>query len=322
MGAGRKYQTRCRTWRRLAGLHHAHSRYDGGQATVIVMTNLDSGHARPGRNRSRRRRPIRPRPEKSEPANQTRFRNKMEHSRVTFRPLIVSRSLLTPGGPCDRRTASNHSAGVTSSTGWTPFLATSIRPPRPSPRPRTSPRLPSSSLASASGAKLNHLQRRQYPPNPSAFLPRSPPASSGSRTVPVTLGLSGQTMQVGHFSRPARTKISLSRYGRLFRILRRRRQQAYGTGGEPERLTSVPVSQNFFSLLASNLSSRLFTTDDAVEWPSCYPPQPRLWQRRFRLPIPIVANPSLSTIQPSTVVGVLPASFDFATDFRPGSPGY
>ena len=104
----------------------------------------------------------------------------------------------------------------------------------------------------------------------------------------------------------------------------------YGVGdnllsgrGEPERLSGVPVSENFFDVLGVKpMLGRAFNAQESA-WNGPEggdarlrdlgaPLQPR--SRRSSAPRSIIND------EPHTVVGVLPASFDFATDLRAGQP--
>jgi predicted permease len=100
-------------------------------------------------------------------------------------------------------------------------------------------------------------------------------------------------------------------------------EELTGTG-EPERLTSVPVTQNFFSLLGLEpVVGRSFTSEESQGEYSA-PPAALLsysfWRRRFHSDPNIVGQKLTLNNQPVTVVGVLPASFDFASIFAPGTP--
>ncbi|HTQ62733.1 MAG TPA: ABC transporter permease [Candidatus Solibacter sp.] len=102
----------------------------------------------------------------------------------------------------------------------------------------------------------------------------------------------------------------------------------YGVGdslligkGEPERLTSVPVSQNFFPLLGVEPEiGRQFSAEEC-KWhgPKAVMLSHGLWDRRFAADPKIVGKALEFDGGPATVVGVLPASFDFGTIFAPGS---
>jgi predicted permease len=94
--------------------------------------------------------------------------------------------------------------------------------------------------------------------------------------------------------------------------------------GEPERLTSVPVTGNLFALLGVQPAiGRSFT---AEECQGKYSAPPALllsysfWRRRFASDPSIVGGKLVLNNQPVMVVGVLPASFDFASVFAPGTP--
>ena len=94
--------------------------------------------------------------------------------------------------------------------------------------------------------------------------------------------------------------------------------------GEPERLTSVPVTGNFFALLGVQPAiGRSFTTEECQGKYSA-PPAMLLsysfWRRRFASDPNVVGRKLTLNNQPVTVVGVLPASFDFASVFAPGTP--
>jgi hypothetical protein len=94
--------------------------------------------------------------------------------------------------------------------------------------------------------------------------------------------------------------------------------------GEPERLTSVPVTENFFALLGVEPAiGRSFTREECQGRYSA-PPAMLLshsfWRRRFASDPNVVGRKLTLNNQPVTVIGVLPASFDFASVFAPGTP--
>jgi predicted permease len=98
-------------------------------------------------------------------------------------------------------------------------------------------------------------------------------------------------------------------------------RQLTGTG-EPERLTSVPVTENFFAVLGVQPAiGRSFTTEEC-QGRFAAPPAMLLsynfWRRRFASDPNVVGRKLTLNNQPATVVGVLPASFDFASIFTPG----
>jgi len=105
----------------------------------------------------------------------------------------------------------------------------------------------------------------------------------------------------------------------------------YGTGdwqltgtGEPERVTGVPVSQNFFPLLSVEpMLGRSFTAEEC-EQKAFAPPAALLsynfWRNRFASDPSVVGKKLTFNNRPVIVAGVLPASFDFAALFAPGTP--
>lgn len=93
-------------------------------------------------------------------------------------------------------------------------------------------------------------------------------------------------------------------------------------GGEPERVTGVPVTAGFFALLGVRpWLGRDFAADDS--WKGT-PPTAILsysfWQRRLGANPDVVGRPITLDGVPTTVVGVLPPSFDFGGTFSPGRP--
>jgi predicted permease len=98
--------------------------------------------------------------------------------------------------------------------------------------------------------------------------------------------------------------------------------QLTGTG-EPERLTGVPVTENFFSLLGVEPAlGRGFTADECrerVNAPRAVLLSHGFWQRRFASDPSVVGRALTFNNRPVTVVGLLPASFDFAALFAPGA---
>jgi predicted permease len=133
-------------------------------------------------------------------------------------------------------------------------------------------------------------------------------------------GLSGQTTQVGHLLDLRERNRSFEDLGAYFAF--------YGAGdnllsgqGEPERLSGVPVSENFFRVLGVTPQiGRVFNADEC-KWhgPAAVMLGHGAWERRFASDPGIVGRALIINNKPVTVVGVLPASFDFASVFVPGS---
>jgi predicted permease len=133
-------------------------------------------------------------------------------------------------------------------------------------------------------------------------------------------GLSGQTTQVGHMLDLRERTQTLSAIAGYFAF--------YGVGdnllsgrGEPERLSGVPVSENFFDVLGVKpMLGRGFNAQEtAWKGPKAVMLGYPIWERRFNRDPTIVGTALIINDEPHTVVGVLPASFDFATIFAPGS---
>jgi predicted permease len=93
--------------------------------------------------------------------------------------------------------------------------------------------------------------------------------------------------------------------------------------GEPERLTSAPVTQNFFPLLGVEpMIGRSFTAEECqgrFRTPPAAVLSYGFWQRRFASDPSVLGRKLTLNNKPVTVVGVLPASFDFASVFAPGT---
>ena len=94
--------------------------------------------------------------------------------------------------------------------------------------------------------------------------------------------------------------------------------------GAPERITAAPVTENFFPLLGVQpVIGRSFTNEESRGKYSAPPAMllsNRFWRRRFASDPSVVGRKLTLNNQPATVVGVLPASFDFASIFAPGTP--
>ena len=91
--------------------------------------------------------------------------------------------------------------------------------------------------------------------------------------------------------------------------------------GEPERLTAVPVSEKFFPLLGVQPQiGRQFTSAEC-QWngPKVTLLSHGFWDRRFARDPHIVGKTLRLDDELVTVVGVMPASFDFGAIFAPGA---
>jgi predicted permease len=155
-----------------------------------------------------------------------------------------------------------------------------------------------------------------------AILLRPLPFRDAGRLVWISNGDDWTTTQVGHF-------LDLRERNQSFSDLAGW-SGFYGVGdtkltgaGEPERLTSVPVTQNFFSLLGVQpLIGRSFTPEECrgrFRAPPAALLSHGFWQRRFASDPGVVGQKLTLNGAPVVVVGVLPASFDFASVFAPGT---
>jgi putative ABC transport system permease protein len=91
--------------------------------------------------------------------------------------------------------------------------------------------------------------------------------------------------------------------------------------GDPESLRGVGISDNFLPTLGVTLlHGRNFTApESAFNGPGAVILSHSFWQRRFGGDPAIVGQTLTLNNKPNTIVGVLPASFDFDAIFTPGS---
>src|SRR5262245_56409972 len=132
-------------------------------------------------------------------------------------------------------------------------------------------------------------------------------------------GRSGQTTQVGYMLALRERPQTMSAVAGYFAF--------YGVGdtmmtgrGEPERMSAVPVSDNFFQILGVQPElGRTFSAEETTfNGPKAVILSHALWTRRFASDPGIVGSALTLNDEAVTVVGVLPASFDFAPVFHPG----
>src|SRR5215472_5614087 len=92
-------------------------------------------------------------------------------------------------------------------------------------------------------------------------------------------------------------------------------------GGEPERLTGVPVTGTFFPLLGVKPQLGRFFSAEECRWkaPRTMVLSHGFWQRRFAGDPGVIGRRLILDDEPATIIGVLPAAFDFAATFTPGS---
>ena len=157
-----------------------------------------------------------------------------------------------------------------------------------------------------------------------ALLLRPLPFADPARLVWIANGesenQSAQTVQVDNlldFQRQSRTIADAAAFSPFYGVGDVRLTGA----GVPERVTAVPITEGFFRLLGVRpLAGRFFTTDEC-RWnaPKAAVLAHGFWQRRLGGDPAIVGRAIVLDGVATTVVGVLPASFDFAAAFAPGS---
>jgi predicted permease len=133
-------------------------------------------------------------------------------------------------------------------------------------------------------------------------------------------GVAEWRLQVSHFRDVAARSQSLAGLAGYFAYYARG-DATVTNGSDTQRFTSVPVTCNFFSLLGVTPAlGRSFADDECL--PGGRPTvllANDLWRRRFSADAGIVGRTITINQTPVTVIGVLPASFDFASVFAPGT---
>ena len=156
-----------------------------------------------------------------------------------------------------------------------------------------------------------------------AMLLRPLPFHDPGRLVWITNGDDWTSTQSEHYSdlrELNRSFADLAGWSAFYRV----GDEELTGNGEPERLTSVPVTGNFFAVLGVQPAiGRSFTAEECQGRYSA-PPAMLLsysfWRRRFASDPTVVGRTLTLNNGPVTVVGVLPASFDFGSVFAPGTP--
>jgi predicted permease len=158
----------------------------------------------------------------------------------------------------------------------------------------------------------------------SALLLRPLPFTQPDRLVWVQNGtdpgLSSQTMQVNpylSFVRANRSFVDIAAFMAFYNV----GDMNLNVGNDAVRLTGVPVSQNFFPLLGVRPAiGRGFSAEESA-WngPKAALITHALWQQRFASSAKVVGQAVTINGVSTTIVGVLPASFDFGSIFAPGT---
>jgi predicted permease len=135
-----------------------------------------------------------------------------------------------------------------------------------------------------------------------------------------TGGLSARTTRADTFKAWREENTSLEAIAGYFAFFDFGRRQTLTGSGEPARLRSVGVSDNFFDVLGVPLAlGRNFTADESrFNGPPVAILSHAFWRRRFAGDPSIVGRSLTMNDAPITIVGVLPASFDFDAIFAPG----
>ncbi len=156
-----------------------------------------------------------------------------------------------------------------------------------------------------------------------ALLLRPLPFREPGRLVSISNENEFTTTQTEHYSDLRELNHSLSDMGAWSGFYRAGDTELTGMG-EPERLTSVPVTGTLFAVLGVQPAlGRPFTAEEC-QGKFFAPPATLLsynfWRRRFAADPSVVGRKLTLNNRPVMVVGVLPASFDFASIFAPGIP--
>jgi predicted permease len=130
----------------------------------------------------------------------------------------------------------------------------------------------------------------------------------------------GWSTQVNHFLDFKALNRSFVDMAAYYSAYHKGDRQLTGTG-EPERLTAIPVTQNFFPMLGIDMAMGRSFVQEECTGQNDAPPAVILshgfWERRFAFDRSIVGRKLIIGSRPTTVVGVLPASFDFTSVFDP-----
>jgi predicted permease len=133
--------------------------------------------------------------------------------------------------------------------------------------------------------------------------------------------LSRQTVQAGHVAdlrEQSQSLAGLAGFSPFYGVGDIR----WTGGGEAERVTGIPVTEDFFPLLGVRpWLGRYFTTEEC-RWgaPRTAILSHAFWQRRLGATADVIGASITLDGAPATIVGVLPPSFDFGGTFSPGRP--
>jgi predicted permease len=136
-----------------------------------------------------------------------------------------------------------------------------------------------------------------------------------------TGGMSARTTRADTFKAWREENESFEALAGYFAFFDFGRRQTLTGAGEPERLRSVQVSDNFLEVLGvTPAAGRNFTADECrFNGPPVAILSHALWRRRFASDPGVVGRTLTLNNRASTIVGVMPATFDFDAIFAPGS---
>ena len=136
-------------------------------------------------------------------------------------------------------------------------------------------------------------------------------------------GLSGQTVPVGHYLALRDQNQSFADVAAYSPFYQPGNNKLTAAGSEPQRITGVSVSQNFFPLLGvtPQLGRTFNSADCQFRWnaPRVALLSARLWQSLFASDPAAIGRVLTLNDAPVTVIGIMPATLDFASVFSPGS---
>lgn len=149
---------------------------------------------------------------------------------------------------------------------------------------------------------------------------RHPDKASSSNLAASEGSLSSVTIQVGHYENWRAMNQSFEDLAAYFAFFDYDSYILTGSG-EPERLRGVGVSQNFLDLLGVSPERGRGFVDEECVWNGRGAAllTHNFWERRFGADPSVIGSTITLNSNPTTIVGVLPASFDFGSIFSPGS---
>lgn len=136
-----------------------------------------------------------------------------------------------------------------------------------------------------------------------------------------TSGMSARTTRVDTFNAWREQNTSFEAIGAYFAFFDFGRRQTLTGSGEPERLRAVGVSDNFLDVIGvAPALGRNFTEEECrFNGPPVALLSHAFWRRRFDGDVHAVGRSLTLNNAPITIVGVLPAGFDFDAIFSPGN---